>query len=485
MTKIWAWLKKHGGVIFSVFLLLLASFMSLSKTFQNDTYNAITNGNYILQHGIDDKDHFTIHDNLRFVKFRWGFDVVTAILYDIGGFTAVYISTLIFVALIGLSIYFYAYKKTKSLFVAFFAGLIMIIVGVDYIVTRAQTLSYLLLFFELICMRSFVKNHRPIMLALIALIGMLLLSVHASVWIVFMALFVPGLIELFIRKQYKGFAMLAGALAAIIAISLLSPLGIMPYVYPFQIMGDTISHRIISELATTPLQEIIPLLVFSSIALVELIIARRKQACSIYDILTVFGITVFGAIAKRNYITAVLLLIPIFVDVVAARLIPLRRHERLNEYALYTSYLALIILAAGVVTQTVIKAPSRLAEEYVSQKNFPVGASDYIIENLDLKTLRMYDFFDYGAYLNFRGIPTFIDSRSEIYEDYFSDTNIFVDYYNVEYGSYDNFRSLILKYKLNYVICNRYGGMDFHLTKTNYVENVYKDDYFAVWKIKE
>ena len=57
---------------------------------------------------------------------------------------------------------------------------------------------------------------------------------------------------------------------------------------------------------------------------------------------------------------------------------------------------------------------------YVSTSSYPVEAADWILENLDVNNIKLFNEYNYGSYLLYRGIPVFIDSRADLYAPEFS-----------------------------------------------------------------
>ena len=97
--------------------------------------------------------------------------------------------------------------------------------------------------------------------------------------------------------------------------------------------------------------------------------------------------------------------------------------------------------------------------------------------------MRLFNEYNYGSYLLFKGIPVFIDSRADLYTKEFSglDYDIFDDY--IEYGI--NYNDIIDFYNLNYVLlCKERGLYTVFLYNSNY-KVLYEDDSFILFeKIK-
>ena len=90
--------------LFAVCLLMITTGI-VTKTFQNDTFFTIPTGNYILENGVNDVEPFTWHENLKFTKLRWAFDITVAKIYQIAGFSGLYVFTIIIAFLIAFTIF--------------------------------------------------------------------------------------------------------------------------------------------------------------------------------------------------------------------------------------------------------------------------------------------------------------------------------------------------------------------------------------------
>ena len=65
----------------------------------------------------------------------------------------------------------------------------------------------------------------------------------------------------------------------------------------------------------------------------------------------------------------------------------------------------------------------KMGDQYINSNTYPVEAANYILDNPDkfnLQTMHLYNEYNYGSYLLFRGIPVFIDSRADLYTPQFN-----------------------------------------------------------------
>ena len=115
--------KKYTTISFyilAIFCIAVFSICLVSKSFQNDTFYTIKIGQLIRQNGIDYKDHFSWHENLPYMYPHWLYDVITSLIYDfLGGFTGLYIATMILSALLGLATFWANNKVSKNKYLSF------------------------------------------------------------------------------------------------------------------------------------------------------------------------------------------------------------------------------------------------------------------------------------------------------------------------------------------------------------------------------
>ena len=117
---------------------------------------------------------------------------------------------------------------------------------------------------------------------------------------------------------------------------------------------------------------------------------------------------------------------------------------------------------------------------YIKEKNYPVKASDYILENLDYKNIKLYNGYNYGSYLIYRGIPVFIDSRADLYLKEFNPSiNVFDD----SNDDFDNYKSIFSSYKISHILLNNGYKLNSVLKLDNDYNIIYEDDYFTLYEV--
>ena len=122
---------------------------------------------------------------------------------------------------------------------------------------------------------------------------------------------------------------------------------------------------------------------------------------------------------------------------------------------------------------------------YVSESSYPVQAADWILENLDVKNIKLFNEYNYGSYLLFRGIPVFIDSRADLYAPEFNERNdIFIDFINTSnLGRY--YGKTFKEYGITHVILYKNSKVSMIIDETepeNY-NKIYSDKYFVIYEV--
>ena len=96
--------------------------------------------------------------------------------------------------------------------------------------------------------------------------------------------------------------------------------------------------------------------------------------------------------------------------------------------------------------------------------------------------MKIYNEYNYGSYLLFRGIPVFIDSRCDLYSPEFNGgRDIFSDALNIA-GIAMEYHNAFENYGVTHVISYSNSKLVMLLKEDKTYEKLYEDDYFAIFK---
>ena len=181
--------------ILAIVCIILFCIAITPVTMQNDTYYTVKVGESITQNGVDGKDHFSWHENLDYEYPHWLYDVMMYYIYNMGGWTGIYISTIIFTCILGILLYFTNVKITKNHIVPFVLTVGAIYLIKSYITARAQLVTYILFVLEVFFIERFIRNRKIGYAIGLLLICVLIANLHVAVWPFFFVLFLPYIAE--------------------------------------------------------------------------------------------------------------------------------------------------------------------------------------------------------------------------------------------------------------------------------------------------
>ena len=96
--------------------------------------------------------------------------------------------------------------------------------------------------------------------------------------------------------------------------------------------------------------------------------------------------------------------------------------------------------------------------------------------------MKLFNEYNYGSYLIYRGIPVFIDSRCDLYTPEFNEgVNIFNDCINV-YGMSVGYESVFEKYGVTHVIIVKNGKLNLLLNQDDNYNCIYTDEHFKIYE---
>lgn len=546
--------------VLAVFCILIFCFALTPVTFQNDTYYSITIGKHIVETGqIDMQDPFSWHEDLPYTYPHWGYDVGTYLVYQlgenigIGGFTAIYIATVLLAMILGVLSYYILNKLCKNPLVSLFIAMIIMYLLQDFITARAQLVTYILFALTIFSIEQFIATKKKRYGIYLIIIPILLANLHCAVWPFYFVLYLPYIAEYLLAiigdaRLYYWFAIkrnkaklnklmkkgkteeiekqeakiaelqvsrdnagerekkrrehpykvifqkkpmvkwLIVIMIICIFTGLLTPLGEVPYTYLVKTMqGNTTQN--ISEHQPLVLINNRAMLITFIVYILLLIFTDTKANLS--DFFMIGGLTILSFMSRRQ--TALFAIIAgfIFAKLVAAFINKYDKNGTKAVVEFVTTILGRIFTILVVLLLSILLYRGKEKDHFVNERSYPVEASNFILENLDIDNMRLFNEYNYGSYLLYRGIPVFIDSRADLYAPEFNGTkneegkwdgrDIFSDYINVSSIS-TYYEDKMEKYGITHVILGKNTKLNMFLSRdSNYLE-LYSDDYFVVYE---
>ena len=546
MKKIFEKIKEKKNIICGIIFVAIIAIFSFSeapKTLQNDTYYTVSIGNLIMENGIDMKDHFSWHEDLPYTYPHWLYDVFMSIIYNIGNWKGIYVSVCVMSIILGLSIYIVNKKLNKNQVISFCVTIGAMYLLKDYIAARAQLATFIIYVWVIYFIEKFIENPKKIGYALgIILSSILIANLHVAVWPFIFVISLPYIAEYIIcliadiviyqktsimykkhllkkykdddiKKQeindklnaiysqnekikrareteepYKIKMKLNKNVKWLILVmvicgftGLLTPLGTTPYTYLIKTMqGNTVSN--INEHLPLTLINNIPVMCTLVVFLAFLIFTKVKIRLS--DLFMLGGLTYLMFSSKRQS-TMFVLIGSIILNRISMDAIKIYSKENLSF--VFKQIICVIgIIVAGVAVYYGNKfIDKKKNNNYVSTSSYPVEAADWILENLDVNNIKLFNEYNYGSYLLYRGIPVFIDSRADLYAPEFNGKkDIFMDFINTSnLGKY--YGKTFEEYGITHVMLYKNAKIRMIIDETepeNY-NKIYSDNNFVIYEI--
>lgn len=506
-------MKNKKTIYFEIMAIILIAIFCISitpKTLQNDTFYTIKIGEHIIENkGIDMIDPFSWHQDLEYTYPHWLYDVIIYLIYSIGGIVGIYISTCIFSALLGITIYETNSKLVKNKVVSFVVTIGAMYMLRDYIAARAQLVTFILFSLQIYLMEQLANTSKKRYgIGLIA-ISILIANLHVAVWPFMFILYLPYIAEYIViiieekfakkyGKQFKegkkisltkrdGVKYLIVVMIICTLTGFLTPLGTTPYTYLIKTMQGNTTQNINEHLPMTLIKNaeiLCVLIIFIAI------LAFTDIKIRLIDLFMLGGLVLLMLYSKRQSTMFV-----IICSVILNRLVydfVKKEGKDVDEKLIevFTTLFGGFMISALILIMSLYFVKTKIKAKYVDEKSYPVEMSDFIIQyfnnnNINIKNVRLYNEYNYGSYLLYKGIPVFIDSRCDLYApEYNGGRDIFMDF--IKSSNLDIwFEDIFKKYDITHVILYKDSKMNMIIqnTKLDGYNLIKEDDNFVFYEI--
>lgn len=529
-------------------IILIAIFcIALSPiTLQNDTFYTIKIGEHIIQNGIDMKDPFSYH-NLEYTYPHWLYDVGIYLAYNIGGQAGIYISTIVLSIILGLIMYLVNTKLTKNKLTSFVLTIGAMYLLRNYIAARAQLVTFILFLLTVYFIEMFLETKRKRYAIGLVIIPIIIANVHVAVFPFYFILYLPYIAEYMVyilsnssiiintskitalqkkikkaeneeeiqdlksriekleerikllqerrekanKNPYKiiikkndNVKLLIIIMIICLFTGLLTPLGATPYTYLIKTMQGTTTQNISEHLPLTLVQNI----EFMCALIIFIVILTFTDTKIRLSDLFMLGGLVFLTFSTRRQFSIFTLVCTIILNKLVCSMLNKYDPEGCKKLIKrMTGIVGMIITINLVLIISITNYKKKMNDSFVDESTYPVMAADYILNNIDIENMRLYNEYNYGSYLLFRGIPVFIDSRADLYSPEFNEgVNVFNDYLDLSGLNIDNVEEVLDKYGITHLIMYKDAKLRRFIEqdKERY-EELYEDDHFCIYERKQ
>ena len=473
----------------------------------------------------------------------------------IGGFTTIYIVTALLAMALGVIIYLALNKVSKNQLVSFFITLGMMYLMKSFIAARAQLVTYILFVLTILFIENFIETKKKRYLVGLVIIPIIIANVHCAVWPFYFVLYLPYVVEyilagiidsdiiykiriMFNKRKLKRLTLknknkeiiekltikverlqeakensdlkrtrrrenpykiilkkepcvkyLILVMIICIFTGFLTPLGTTPFTYLPKTMEGNTMDSISEHLPLTLINDINTLTV---LVLFLLILIFTDTKIKLRDLFMLAGLVLLAFMSRRQVSMFVLIGGFIFAKLLVALIEKYDKNGTEQSIKAITTLSGKIIAILLTILVSFTFYKGKINSQYVSTSTYPVEACNYILENIDIENMRIFNEYNYGSYLLYKGIPVFIDSRADLYTPQFNGTknedgkyegrDIFSDYINTTNIS-TYYENTFEKYDITHVLIKDNSKLNMLIEKdTEHYKELYKDDNFVLYE---
>lgn len=404
--------------------------------------------------------------------------------------------------LISLSLFLIIKERTKKWRIPLVYVIVAVYICRTMFVARAQIISFLLFIFEFWCIEKLLETNKNRYAISLIIIPILIANIHSSVFLTYFVIYLPYIAEYVLylfkiniseksnnrllrkidkilnkfeiqKREYIKKLFIIGFIS--LFTGLCSTAGIAPYTDMIKVMlGESTSF--IGELEPSTFYNN-PAFYYILISIAILVFCTKIKP-KITDIFFVIGFALMTITTYRCMYFFVL------VGGVSITRIIL---EYIKEYniKIENKFLKIILIGLFIILIIVtffMNLFYNQTEETVPKEYYPVDACDWMIDNIDLENIKIFNNFTYGSYIEFRGIKAFIDSRSGMFCDEFNEgTTILVDWLDTK-NNPEKCEEVFDKYEITHILIREEDEQYETVKSSNNWKVLYQDENFTLFE---
>jgi hypothetical protein len=465
-------------------ILLFLPCLLIRRVLDNDTWFLLNSGRYVMNNGIPHIEPFSIHENMEFVMQQWLTDVVFWNIYDLAGEFGLFL----FVTICYAVVIFLLYKLTMNIsegnfFVSFSVTMLATILIFTYMVVRPTIITLVLVMIELNVLEYYAKSNEYKYLIILPVLSLLMINFHAALWPMLFVLILPYVIDSykfkvrFICGEGYNKVYLFLSILAMVLVAFVNPYGVDAMLYLIKSTGYPYM-KYIMELQPPNVSSFAGALIYVYITLIAFVyIFYRKGKTKVRYFLLTIGTILMVLISVRNITYfALCSLFPLayyLKDMNISHTVGNNKNTMLR--------IILVTLIFMVVSFSVYAGNrnNNTAKRYKDLNE----TIDYIIENENIINIILYTGFNEGSLVQFRGLPTYIDPRAEVYfKKQNKKDDIFNEYIELKYGKV-YYKEVMRKYNFTHLIVEKGELLDTYLQKDENYIVIFENEKYKLYKM--
>ena len=261
---------------------------------------------------------------------------------------------------------------------------------------------------------------------------------------------------------------------------LLTPLKDIPYTYMIKsIQGNTMNF-ITEHQAVVPIHSTSILVMF--IIIVALLFSNKIKI-RLQDIFMLLGMSILGLISYKQFpiffICTMCIINKLSCMVIDDNFKKIVKKALSKVFGIKGMIYMILILVILFLVQYQNIAP----QSYIDSNEYPIQAVSWLKANVDTKTMKLFNDFNYGSYLLFKDIPVFIDGRADAYDPKFNgrEKDSFTDYMMTS-SLQIWYEDIFAKYGITHIITKTNSNLNLFLQRNISYKNIYNDGAFSIYE---
>jgi hypothetical protein len=469
---------------FLTLLLFIPCFL-IRRVLDNDVWFLLNSGRYVLNHGIPQIEPFSIHKNLEFVMQQWLTDIIFWKIYYFFGENGLFILVMIcYAIIIFLMFKLTLYISNKNFIISFLITSLSSFLIYTYMVTRPTIFTLIIVMVELIVLEKYANSNNKKYLFVLPVLSLLMINLHAALWPILFILILPYIVDSLNIKYHfitgGGYSTkyLIIIIIVMFMVAFINPYGIDSMTYLIKSTGYADMKNIV-ELQAPYINSVLGATTYLYIAfiLIVYIFYRDGSAKIRYFFLTVG--TVYMVLTSLRNITYFAI----------GSLFPLAHYLKNSNFIDKTNIgpknIKLRIILVTLIIFAIICTGTYNDEEYKTTYTEYLDLNntiDYIVNNEDTSNIIIYTGFNDGSLVQFRGLPTYIDPRAEVYFKKLNKKDeIFNEYFDMKYGRV-YYKDVLNKYNFTHLIVSKDDILYTYLPEDKDYNEIYKNDTYIVYE---
>ena len=448
---------------YCIFLLMpFLAFLINGFFLDNDFWFLINTGREILKSGFVTIEPFTIHKGFAFLPQQWLSDIIFYSIYHNFGIFGVYILILILnlflIILINKVCCLFSYRSKRTCLITIFVDLLILVL---FFTSRPQVFDCLIFILELYILELYLRERKYKFLFFLPVLSLLLINLHASMWIMFFVFLIPYYVEFIVSKICKKnvYEILPLIIFTVISLlcGLINPYGIKSILYLFNSYGVSEINHLVAEMRSVSIDSFEGKIMFI-ICIISLYSFYYNKGSNKLRLFLLFLGTLYLGLSHFKGILFFLIVLPFILSYNF-------RLEIKKDFTVAFLYEKIVYIIIIILFSLCVVFLTKLNKNNDGYEVF----SDYLNKNAS-KSIKLYTNYNLGGYFEYKGYKCYIDPRAELFlKANNKKEDIFKEYYNIDM---DNVEKFLKKYDFDYLLVDK--KVDYYLYNHLKKDNMYQ-----------